>query len=102
MLETTLEYLAQIFEIGPPAVIIEVFPRNESDGTRFFKFHYKRIPSKATSHPRLLLLVCKNIIFCYNCKVFGSGYPLAQHSVPLLSAGTIHSYQGLPDFFNQK
>jgi len=29
MFETTLDYLAQI---GPPAIIIEVFPRNESDG----------------------------------------------------------------------
>jgi len=42
ILGTTLDYLAQI---GPPAIIIEVFPRNESDGTRFSKFHCKRIPS---------------------------------------------------------
>jgi len=30
MLGTTLDYLAQI---GPPAITIEVFPRNESDRT---------------------------------------------------------------------
>jgi len=29
---TTLDYLAQI---GPPAITTEVFPRNESDRTRF-------------------------------------------------------------------
>ena len=31
--------------IGPPEIILEVFPRNESNGTRpFSKFHCKRVP----------------------------------------------------------
>jgi len=87
ILGTTLNYLAQI---GPPAIIIEVFLRNESDGTRFSKFHCKRIPSnrEAVGHPLLLFLAWKSIIFCYYCKLFSSGYPLVQHSIPLLSAGT--------------
>ena len=86
MLGTTLDYLAQI---EPHTVTLEVFPRNESDGTRFSKFHCKRIPSNgAAGHPRPILLSCKNKIFCFYCKVFGSGYPLSQHSIPLLSAGT--------------
>jgi len=38
MLEINLDYFAQI---GPPAIIIEVFPRNESDGTRFLSFTAK-------------------------------------------------------------
>ena len=42
MLGTTLDYLAHL---GPPAIIIEVFPRNETDETQFSKFHFKRIPS---------------------------------------------------------
>jgi len=41
MLVTNLDYLARI-EL--PANIIEVFPRNESNGTWFSKFHGKRIP----------------------------------------------------------
>jgi len=40
MLGTTPNYVAQI---RPPAIIIEVFPRNESDGTQFSKFHCKKI-----------------------------------------------------------
>jgi len=50
----------------------------------------KRIPSngEAAGHPWLIFLAWKNRIFCYYCKVFGSGYPLSQHSIPLLSAGT--------------
>jgi len=49
----------------PPAIIIEVFPRNESDGTRFYKFHCKRIPSngEAAGHPWLIVLAWKNINF---------------------------------------
>jgi len=37
------------------------FPRNESDGTRFSKFHRKRIPShgEAAGHPWLILLAWK-------------------------------------------
>jgi len=87
MLRTTLDYLDQT---GPPAIIIEVFPRNESDGTPLSKFHCKRIPSngEAAGHPWLLLLAWKNGIFCYYFKVFDSGYLLSQHSIPLLSAGT--------------
>jgi len=82
MLRTTLDCLAQI---GPPAVIIEVFPRNKSDRTPFSKFHCKRIPSngEAAGHPHLIFLAWKNIIFCYYCRVFGSGYALTQHSIPL-------------------
>jgi len=38
MLETILGSLAQI---GLPAIIIEVFPRDESDGAQFSKFHSK-------------------------------------------------------------
>jgi len=43
---TNPNYVAQI---GPPAIMIEVFPRNECDGTQFSMFHCKRIqktPSK--------------------------------------------------------
>ena len=76
--------------LGPPAIIIEVFPRNESDRTRFSEFHCKRLPpsGEAVGHLWLLFLEWKNIIFCYYCKLFSSGYPLAQHSIPLVSAGT--------------
>jgi len=83
----TLDYLAQI---GAPAIIIEVFPRNESDETWFSKIHCRRIPSngETAGHPWLILLAWKNTIFCYYCQVFGSGYPLSQHSIPLHSAGT--------------
>jgi len=35
---TTIDYLAQL---GPPATIIEVFPRNETDGTRLSNFTAK-------------------------------------------------------------
>jgi len=85
MLRTTLDSLA---EIGPPAIKTEVFPRNESDGTRFSKFHCKRLPpnGEAVGHPRLLFLAWKNIIFCYYFKLFSFGYPRAQHSMALLSA----------------
>ena len=38
MLGTILDYVAQI---GPPATIIEVFPRNESYGTQFLSFTAK-------------------------------------------------------------
>jgi len=30
-------------KIGPPAIIIEVYSRNENDGTQFSNFHCKRI-----------------------------------------------------------
>jgi len=55
MLGTTLDYLAQI---GPPAIAIDVFPRNESDRTRFSKFHGKRITpnGEVAGHPWLILL----------------------------------------------
>jgi len=68
-------------QIGQRAIITDIFLRNESDGTRFSKFHSKRIlPNGETAgHPWLILLAWKNIIFCYYCKVFGSGYPLSQH-----------------------
>jgi len=84
ILETTLDYSAQI---GPPAIIL-VFARNESD--RFSKFHCKRLPpnGEAVSYSWLLFLAWKNIFFCYYCKLFSSGYPLAQHSIPLVLAGT--------------
>jgi len=54
MLVTNLDYLAWI-EL--PANIIEVFPRNESDGTRFSKFQGKRIPPnvEAVGHQCLKL-----------------------------------------------
>jgi len=56
-------YLAQL---RPPAIIIQVLPRNETDGTRFSKF-YKRIPSdgEAVGYPWLLFLAWKNGIFCF-------------------------------------
>jgi len=87
MLGTNLDYLAQL---GPPPIIIEVFPRSETDGTRFSKFHCKRIPSdgEAVVYPWLMFLAWKNGIFCYYCKRFSAGYPLAQHSISLLSEGT--------------
>ena len=63
---------------------------NVSDRTRLSKFHWKRISSngEAVGHPWLLFLARKNIIFCYYCKLFISGYALAQLSIPLLSSGT--------------
>jgi len=75
------------------AVITEVFTRIESNGTRFSKFHCKRITSngEAESHPWLLFLAWKKRIFCYYCKLFGSGYPLVQHSIPLLSTACIRN-----------
>ena len=87
MLGTTLDYLGWI---GPPAITIEVFLRNESDRTRFSKFQCKRLPrnGEEVGPPRLLFLAWKNVIFCYYCKLFSSGYPLAQHSIPIVSAGT--------------
>ena len=86
-LETNLDYVAQT---GPLAIIIEVFPTNRSDGTCSFKFHCKRIPPNAegTGRPWLIFLPCKHGIFCYKCKLLSSGHTLAQHSIPLLSAGT--------------
>jgi len=174
MLVTNLHYVART-EL--PANIMEVFPRNESDGTQLSKFHGKRIPPnvEAVGHQWLKLdahamcpvrffsacvwfrdvtsfsdapgMVCvrvgacfyrrirltalnhfysnadhtrrirkgrdvtksdaspkkrtrrmpcassltlqawKSVIFCYY-KLFASGYALAQHSIPLLSAGT--------------
>jgi len=38
MLRTTLDYLAQL---GPPAIIIEVFLENETDGHGFLSFTAK-------------------------------------------------------------
>jgi len=72
MLVNTLDCLARI-EL--PTNIIEVFPRNETDGSRFSSFHAKRIPPNvdAVGYPWLKL---------------ASGYALTQHSMPLLSAGT--------------
>jgi len=71
MLGTNLDYLARI---GPPVIIIEVFTRNESDGTRFSKFHCKRIPPnrEAVSYPWLISLAWKIGIFCYYFKLFSS------------------------------
>ena len=88
MLGTTLDHLAQI---GPLAISIEVFPRNEGDSTRFSTFHCKRLPpnGEAVGHPWLLFLAWKNKFFCCYCKLFSSGHPLAQHSIPLIFAGTI-------------
>jgi len=87
MLETNLDYLTQI---EPPTTIIEVFPRNESDGTHYFKFHCKRtLPNgEGVGHLWLIILPYKRGIFCYKCKLLSSGYALGQHSIPLLSAGT--------------
>ena len=86
-LGNTLDYLAQI---EPPAITIEVFPRNENDRTRFSRLRCKRSPpnGQAVGHPWLLFLAWKNIIFCYYCKLFSSGYPLAQHSISPISGGT--------------
>jgi len=97
MLRTTLNYLAQI---GPPAITIEAFPRNGSDMTRFSKFHCKRVlpNGEAVGHPWLLFLAWKNIIFCYYCKLFSSGYPLAEHSIRVVSAGTTL----VPPFWSKK
>ena len=85
MQETNLDYWAQI---GPPVITIEVFHWNEIDGTRFFKFHCKRIPpnDEAVGHLGLIFLAYKHGIFCYHCKLCSSGYALAQHSVPLFWA----------------
>jgi len=93
-------YLARGYEQGagdypglfirnrPPAIKIEVFSRNESDSTRFSKFHCKRLPpnGEAVGHPWLLFVAWKNIIFCYYFKVFSFGHPRAQQSIPVLSA----------------
>ena len=53
-------------------------------------FTAKKLPSngEAVSHLWLLFLAWRNRIFCYCCKLISSGYPLAQHSIPLLTAGT--------------
>jgi len=72
MLGATLDYLAQI---GQPAITIEVFE------TRVIGHGYlscKRLPSngEAVGHSWLLFLARKNIIFCYYCKLFRSGYAL--------------------------
>ena len=94
-LGTNLDYLAQI---GPSVITMEVFPRNESDGTRFFKFHCKRIPpnGEAVGHPWLILLAYKHGNFCYHCKLCSSGYALAQHSVPLFRASPFN----ITDFYH--
>ena len=83
--QTTLDYITQI----RPCNHNRSFPQ-KSNGTQYSKFYYKRIPSngEAAGHPCLLFLAWKNRIFCYYCKLFRSGYPLAQYSIPLLSAGT--------------
>jgi len=75
MLVTNLDYLARI---KLPANIIEIFPRNESDGTRFSKFHGKRIPPNVeeVGHQSLTLQAWKNGIFCFYFKLFASGYAL--------------------------
>ena len=83
---TTLDYLTQI---EPPAITIVVFTRNGSDRTRFSKFHCQRLPRNGEAVGHLWLFPgLENINFCYYCKLFSSGYPLAQHSIPLVSAGT--------------
>jgi len=84
MLGTTLDYFAKL---GPPAITIEVFLRKESDGTRFSKFTTKwwKVTSSMAVIPSLEKY---NILLGYYCKLFSSGYPLAQHSIPLLSTGT--------------
>ena len=58
---TTLNYL---IEIGPPAIKIEIFHRNERDRARYSKFHCKRLPpnGEAVGHPRLLFLAWKNTV----------------------------------------
>jgi len=66
-------------------------------GTRFSWFHCKRIPSngEAVGHPWLPFLAWRNRIFCCYCNLFSSEYPLPQHSIPLLSAGTTLSHASL-------
>jgi len=70
-----MDYLAQI---GPPAIIIEVFPRNKGGGTRFAMIHCKRRPpnGEAVGHPCLIYLAWKHGMFCYYCKLFSLRYPL--------------------------
>ena len=90
MLGTTLDYLGQI---GPPAITIQVFPRNESGMTRFFKFHCKRLPQngEAVGHPWLLFLAWKNIIFATTARF--STLDIHWHSTQHLSSlQVLHSY----------
>jgi len=66
------------------------FPQKRELWDTFFKFYCKILQpyGEAVGRLWLLFLAWKYIIFCYHCKLFSSGYPLAQHSIPLLSAGT--------------
>jgi len=78
-------YLAQR---GLLTITTEVFSRNKSDGTRFSKFHRKRVlpNGEAVGHPWLIHLAVgmANKIFCYYCKLFSSGCALALHPIPPL------------------
>jgi len=87
MVGTNLDYLARRRR---PAIIIEVFPRNESDETRFSKFHSKRIQqnSEAVCHPWLILLALEKRNLLLLLQIFSRGYALAQHSMLLLSTAT--------------
>ena len=70
---------------------MEVSPSNEGNRKRLSEFHAKRIPpnGEEVGHPRLILLAWINGICSYYFKLISFGYALAQHSIPLLSAGTI-------------
>jgi len=75
-----------------PAIIMEVFPRNESGGTRFSKFHCKRVPSngEAAVHS---WLAWKDRMFCYYCKSFRFWIPTitALNTSPLCRYYTLTS-----------
>jgi len=90
-LGTNLVYSAQI---GRLAITIEVFHRNESDGTRFSKFQRKRIPPdvEVVGHPWLLFLAWKHEIFCYYCKLLSSGCALKHITQYLSSLKVLHLY----------
>jgi len=83
MLETNLDYLAQI---GQTAIIIKLFHRKESGGTRFSMFLCKNIPpnGEAVGHPWLIYPAWKHGMFCCNCKLLSFIYTL-YHSNPLPS-----------------
>jgi len=60
-------------------------------GHGLLRFTAKEKPphGEEVGHPWLTLLAWINGICSYYFKLYNSGYALAQHSIPLLSAGTI-------------
>jgi len=76
-------YLAQRDE--PPIVTTEVFPRNESDRTRFFNFPCKRVlPDNKRRLPMFDRLDIENRICCKLLQIFSSVCAVALHQISQL------------------